>query len=278
MDAFAIYGADSVFTGSELKGGNVSMENTVDLMATQVQDDAAFTAQEPQTLADVIGGNEQQPVAEANAPAEQPPQSEPGWMKKRVGAAVNKAVAEAEARIRAEYESQLAPLREMQMEAEADKLMTEGIVTNREVAMELVRARKGLPPQNTPAATPPAVNQPPRDEQGRFVARNPEPDNASQRRAQMLVTQAENLKAVTGVDVMALYNSDPDVHEKILSGEWDFTDVLKQHNGAARSVPAPVRSANGLAMGSMSISDMTDEQFDRLNDYLARGGKVDARR
>lgn len=279
MDAFAIYGADSVFTGSELKGGNVSMENTVDLMTTQVQDDAAFTAQEPQTLADVIGDPvPEQPHAEADAPAEQPPQSEPGWMKKRVGAAVNKAVAEAEARIRAEYESQLAPLREMQMEAEADKLMTEGIVTNREVAMELVRARKGLPPQNTPAATPPAVNQPPRDEQGRFVARNTEPDNASQRRAQMLVTQAENLKAVTGVDVMALYNSDPDVHEKILSGEWDFTDVLKQHNGAARSVPAPVRSANGLAMGSMSISEMTDEQFDRLNDYLARGGKVDARR
>ena len=253
------------------------MENTVDLMATQVQDDAAFTAQEPQTLADVIGGTTpEQPAVEANAPAEQPPQSEPGWMKKRVGAAVNKAVAEAEARIRAEYEAQLAPLREMQLEAEADKLVSDGVVTQREVALELVRARRGLPAQNTNPT--PAADVPPRDEKGRYVARSNAPDAESQRRASMLIAQAENIKSATGVDVMSLYESDPDVHEKILSGEWDFTNVLSHHNKAARGAPAPVRSANGLGMGDVSISRMTDEQFDRLNDYLAHGGKVDARR
>ena len=248
------------------------MENTVDMMTPQVQDDAALTAQEPQTLADIVGGtNDQQPVAEANAPAEQPPKSEPGWIKQRVGAAVNKAVAEAEARIRAEYEAQLAPFREMQLEAEADKLVAEGVVTKREIALELVRSRKGLPPQTTPA-TP---NTPPRDEQGRFVAKNPEPDAGVQQRATMLIAQAENLKEATGIDVMALYNSDPEIREKIVSGEWDFTDVLKKHKPAA---PAPVRSANGIGMGSVNIRDMGSDQFARMNEYLARGGRIDGRK
>ena len=252
------------------------MENTVEMMTTQVQDDAALTAQEPQTLADVIGGtNEQQPAAEANAPAEQPPQSEPGWMKKRVGAAVNKAVAEAEARIRAEYESQLAPLREMQLEAEADKLVADGVVTDRAVALELARARKGLPAKENP----PTPNTPPRDEQGRFVAKTPEPDAEVKLRANMLVAQAENIRNATGVDVMALYNSYPDVREKIVSGEWDFTDVLNAAKApAARTAPAPVRNANGLGMGNVDIRGMSSEQFHKMNDFLEHGGRIDGRR
>lgn len=252
------------------------MENTVEMMTTQVQDDAALTAQEPQTLADVIGStNEQQPAAEANAPAEQPPKSEPGWIKMRVGAAVNKAVAEAEARIRAEYEAQMAPLREMQLEAEADKLVADGVVTDRAVALELARARKGMPAK----ANPPTPTTPPRDEQGRFVAKPSEPADEVRLRANMLIAQAENIKNATGVDVMALYNSDPDVREKIVSGEWDFTNVLNAHKDAApRTAPSPVRNANGLGMGNVDIRGMSSEQFHKMNDFLEHGGKIDGRR
>lgn len=259
------------------------MENTVDMMATQVQDDAALTAQEPQTLADVVGStNEQQPVVEADVTAEQPPQTEPGWMKKRVGAAVNKAVAEAEARLRAEYEAQLAPFREMQLEAEADKLVADGVITKREVAFEFVRNRRGLPAKAEP--TPATPSTPPRDEQGRFVAKNPEPNAAVKQRANMLFAQAGNIKDATGVDVMAIYNSDPDVKAKVLSGEWDFTNVLMQYkaeepaDAPAHTAPAPVRSANGIGMGGVDIRHMSGEQFRKLNEFLASGGRVDVRK
>lgn len=247
------------------------MENTVEMMTTQVQDDVALTAQEPQTLADVIGGTTpEQPVEETNAPAEQPPQSEPGWMKKRVGAAVNKAVAEAEARIRAEYESQLAPLREMQLEAEADKLMAEGVVTKREIALELVRARKGMPPQTAPAPT----NTPARDEQGRFVASKP---SEAQQRAQTLMAQADIIKRTAGVDVMALYNTDPEIKQKVLSGEWDFVNVYESSKQPQRRSPAPVRGSNSIGLGTVDVRNMTDAQLDKLNEMLEKGGSVDMR-
>ena len=40
---------------------------------------------------------------------ETPPKKEPGWIKKRVESAVQKQLAESEARIRAEYEAKMAP-------------------------------------------------------------------------------------------------------------------------------------------------------------------------
>lgn len=251
------------------------MENAVEMMTTtHVQDDAALDAQNPQTLADVIGDTpaaEPQPES-APAAAEQAPK-EPGWMKHRIGAAVNKAVAEAEARIRAEYEAQLAPLREAQLEREADALVAAGTIKDRDIALEYVRNKKGMP-QQTPAT--PAT--PARDERGRFVA---QPDNAAvQQRANMLVAQADNIKQATGVDVMALYNTDPDVRSRILSGEWDFTNVLTMAqvqtttDPAPTAPPAPVRSANGLGMGGASFRRMSSEQFAKVNEMLESGVKL----
>lgn len=248
--------------------------NTVEMMATQVQDDAALTAQEPQTLADVLGATTpEQPTVETTETAEQTPPKEPGWIKQRVGAAVNKAVAEAEARIRAEYEAQLAPLREAELEREADKLVADGTIKNREIALEYVRNRKnaGSPkPDSSTASAAPA-----RDEHGRFVGKESTPEAAqAKQRADMLVAQADALKRTSGVDLMALYNTDVAVRQKILSGEWDFVDVLNHtQQNAAPSVPAPTRSAN-MTLGGMSISKMNDSQLDKLNDLLRSGGKI----
>ena len=94
-------------------------------------------------------------------------------------------------------------------------------------------------------------------------------------RAQELITQARTIRAVTQTDVMALYNTDPEVRARILHGEWDFIDVWKQLK-PVQTPPVPVRSANG-GVGAMNIGGMNEQQFDKLNEMLKRGAKVDMR-
>ena len=94
-------------------------------------------------------------------------------------------------------------------------------------------------------------------------------------RAQELITQARTIQTVAQTNVMALYNTDPEVRARILNGEWDFIDVWKQMQ-PAQTPPVPVRTANGGA-GAMSIGSMNDQQFEKLNEMLMRGAKVDMR-
>lgn len=251
------------------------MENTVETMLTQVQDDAALSAQETPTLADVLNEDTaaQQPTDSA---ASEAPASEPGWMRRRIDAAVRKANSELEARLRAEYDAQLAPLREMQLASEADRLVAEGKISDREMALNYVRATKGLPASPTPDPAPaPAA----RDEKGRFVSREPD-TAAAERRAAVLVRQAENIKQKTGIDVMHLYETDSTVKQKIINGEWDFTDVLgyAPEQNVAPKVPSPVRSSNGMGIGDVDFRSMSSENLAKVNALLERGGKIDARK
>ena len=94
-------------------------------------------------------------------------------------------------------------------------------------------------------------------------------------RAQELIAQAHTIQAVAQVDVMALYNTDPEVRARILRGEWDFIDVWKQMK-PVQQPPVPVRTANG-GVGAMNIGGMNDQQFEKLNEMLKRGAKVDMR-
>ena len=248
------------------------MEKTVEMLTTQVQDDAALTAQEPQTLADVIGATtEQQPNAEPESA--DTPQSEPGWMRKRIDAAVRKANSELEAKLRAEYDAQLAPLREAQVEREADKLVADGKITDRDMALNYVRATKGMPPVAETPAQPVA-----RDERGRFISQKPDA-TAAQTRAAELVAQADTILQSTGVDVMALYNTDLEVRQKVLNGEWSFVDVYKNtKKPEVPAVPTPMRSANGMGIGALDIRKMNSEQLAKLNAMLESGVKIDARK
>ena len=106
-------------------------------------------------------------------------------------------------------------------------------------------------------------------------AQQPEENMQLKLRAQELITQARTIQAVTQADVMALYNTDPEVRARILHGEWDFIDVWKQMQ-PAQQPPVPVRTANGGA-GAMNIGGMNDQQFEKLNEMLKRGAKVDMR-
>lgn len=228
------------------------------------------------TLADVIGAQTSAPEQVQNEEAI--PMQEPGWYAKR--RQKDRADWEAENNAKmAPVLSQLAQLQEYRLGVEADKLVASGKISDRDMAIEYLRNKEGIPAPVT--ATP---STPPRDEQGRFVAKNPEPNAAVKQRANMLFAQAGNIKDATGVDVMAIYNTDPDVKAKVLSGEWDFTNVLMQYkaeepaDAPAHTAPAPVRSANGIGMGGVDIRHMSGEQFRKLNEFLASGGRVDVRK
>lgn len=103
-------------------------------------------------------------------------------------------------------------------------------------------------------------------------AAQPAQDIALKLRAQELITQARTIQAVAQADVMALYNTDPEIRARILKGEWDFIDVWKNMQ-PAQLPPVPARSANGGA-GAMNIGGMNDQQFSKLNEMLKRGMKV----
>ena len=72
-------------------------------------------------------------------------------------------------------------------------------------------------------------------------------------RAQELITQARTIQAVAQADVMALYNTDPEVRARILRGEWDFIDVWKQMQPAQMTdsmgyLPAAVSPESIIAL------------------------------
>lgn len=249
------------------------MENTVEqILAGSVQDDAAQAQQEnTQPLSEFISEQKTQEQPEAPAP------KEPGWIKQRVSAAVDKAVAEAEARVAARYEAMLAPMRESLMDREAQELFASGEFKTLERAKEYVRLKNGVPV--TQEANEPQRSAPERDAQGRFVKQEQPEDPVTQAKADLLAKQAQKIMNTQGVDVMAAFQSDPNVQAKVLSGEWDFYDVAQELTGrAGRRAPAPVYSPNSAGNpGGLSVANMSDEQFDRLNQSLASGRRYDMR-
>lgn len=118
------------------------------------------------------------------------------------------------------------------------------------------------------AAQEAAVNQPETPVQ-------PEADLTLRLRAQELITQARTILEIARVDVFAVYNTDVDVRTKILSGQMDFIDLFKQMKPMIQP-PAPMRTANG-GVGTVNITGMNDQQFEKLNQMLSRGGKIDMR-
>lgn len=241
------------------------------------QDDAAQAQDNASDLSEILDQTVTDQAEEAQPAANQPtaaqPQKEPGWIKQRVESAVQKqlaqAVADAEARIRAEYEAQMQPLRDSIIEREAQDLVDSGQIKDKTMALSYARMKHGLPgdaAQNVPAQRPAeaASQAQPRDEKGRFTS-----DSVNQR-ASMLAAQAKAIMAAGGPDVMKAYREDESVRNRILSGEADFADIAEQMRGG-RTAPTPVRAANGQSVETSSISSMTDAQFDQLNAMLRKG-------
>lgn len=247
------------------------MENTVEMMLNEsAPDDAAQAHVEGESL-DALIEDTTPPAPEQEAP----PAKEPGWIKNRVNKAVEKAKAEVRAEVRAEYEAMLAPLRESMYDRQAQELVQSGEFKSLERAKEYVRLKNGnLTAPQQPAEQPPAQERP-RDSQGRFQ-RGGESENRA--RANLLAQQAQKIQDRRGLDVMGAFNSDPDIKTRVLSGEWDFYDVAEYLDAGGqqrRSVPTPVRSPNGAGASGMSIANMTDAQFERLEQNLRMGRRYD---
>lgn len=263
------------------------VENTVENMEQQqaVQDDAVLEPmqeQEDQNLSsiDEITEPEQQTEnAQATEAEQQPTQKEPGWMRKKMDAAVSKALQEQETRLRAEFAASLAPIYESMYERQADALVASGEIKSKEMALKYVKAMAGIPssePDQKPQAQP-------RTPDGRFASnqQQAEPDVETKARARFLAAQADKIKSSKGLDVAALFQTDPEVKEKVLSGEWDFYDVAEAMNQPRRRVPSPVRSSNsamGDTAGAGVIANMSDAQFDRLLRNLGEGKVYDMRK
>lgn len=247
--------------------------NTVEQILTEsVQADDA-QAQGEALSAIMTDEPEKQTQADDNTP----PAKEPGWIKGRINKAVEKAVAEAEARVRAEYEQMLAPIRESVLERQAQELVESGEFKTLAIAKEYLALKGGLPAQTKEQAEEQHTEQN-RDQNGRFVSRTKQSEDPElNARADILARQARKIKTNRGLDVMEAFNADPDIKQKVLSGEWDFYDVADSI-GNQRTVSAPARSANGGGVSAVSIKNMSAEQFRKLNENLASGRRYDVRK
>jgi hypothetical protein len=211
-------------------------------------------------------------------PAEEEPKqgtqgtSEPGWIKKRVEKAVNKAVAEALARQQAQFDAQMAPIREKMLTDEAKELVRQGEFKSLDRAKEYLQLKNGIAPGT------PEPKQQPRNSNGQFA---PKDDPVTSARIDMLAHQADAIKAKTGVDVMAEFNSNEEIKQKIIAGEMDFYDVADylKEKPSRKKPPSPMRSPNGAIGANQpnAIDSMSDEQFDRMERKIKEGARYTLR-
>jgi hypothetical protein len=215
----------------------------------------------------------EEPEAEQEQPAEEqtkaePPAKEPGYVKQRIEKAVQKAVAETEARMQAMFDQQMAPIRERMLNDEAKELVKSGKFGDLALAKEYLQLKQGITPQQAPQQ-----NQPqPRNEQGRFA---PKGDPAQQAEIRMLAKQANKIRETRGIDVMEEFNANPEIQAKIKSGEMDFYDVAEMMSKQQpKRPPAPTRSPNGATGHSPNaIETMSSEQFRRMEKNISEGAR-----
>ena len=211
---------------------------------------------------------------ESEAPAEEEPKdgkqgtSEPGWIRKRVDKAVEKALAEQERRLTAQFEAQMAPIRDRMLTEEAKELVRQGEFKSLERAKEYLQLKQGIAPsaQDAPQAQP-------RNSNGQFA---PKEDPATTARIKMLSHQADRIKAAGGPDVIAEWRNNPEIKQKVIDGEMDFYDVAEAMKGTARrKPPSPMRSPNGASgqNNPNAIDQMSDEQFRRLEKRITEGAR-----
>lgn len=227
---------------------------------------------EGQGLAELLEQTAVEPTSEAAPEHEsRPPNKEPGWVKKRIETALEKALPErinAEiAKVRAEYEAQIRPLREAQLSRDADDLVKQGEFKSRDIALEYLRMKQGLPVQPQPKAQP-APEAP---------AAETIPSEVKARAAD-LMAQDRYAQKMDGISPLSIYRSDPRVAEMVNSGQWDFSDVVKAAKQGGQATPTPVYSSNAAAPKKRGPLELSHEEFQRLNENLAKGVKVDMRR
>ena len=239
-----------------------------------VEDDGDNAEDLEDAFADEVDEGDQE-ADEDNAGAEGP--KEPGYVQKRISKAVQKAVAETEARFTAQIEAmeaRYAPIQERLMQMDAQDLVNSGKVKDFDTAMELVRYRQGQP------ADQEEFEEQPRNEQGQFISQAEQIEyNRTEGRIEELKRQADKIKEKTGLDVVAEWNRNPEIHDAVINGEMDFYDVAEQMKAPRKRPPSPMRSPNGAnGIGPTTIEGMSDAQFRKLDKMLDEGVRFTLKR
>lgn len=242
------------------------MENPVETMQQGiVLDDAAQAPEEPQgeALSSLMEEEQRAQDAQAEQAQEsQTPAKEPGWVRKRI----DQAIARERRAWEAEQEQKLAPLYESMYDRQAQELVNAGEFKSLDTAKEYVRMKHGavsVPSEPQPDAS---------NNQGNGI------DPMIKARADLLSQQAKKIKSNSGIDVLAAFNADPEIQQKLASGEWDFYDVADMLRQNQRTPPSPMRTPNGTGFSAASIQNMSDDQWRRLQANLANGRKYDMRK
>ena len=235
-------------------------------------DDVVEEPQDESEDLDAYTGGEEQP-AEDSPKEDSQGTSEPGWIKKRVEKAVSKAVAQTRAEMQAMFDQQMAPIREKMLNDEARELVRQGEFKSLERAKEYLQLKQGQPV--AASSTPSAGSAQPRQANGQYA---PKEDPATSARIEMLKHQADRIKGNKGPDVIAEFQNNPEIKQKVINGEMDFYDVadyLKQ-KPSRRRPPSPMRSPNGASGNNNpnAIDSMSDEQFDRMEKRISEGARI----
>lgn len=272
----------------------VDIENTTGEATTETVSEVAAVSQEqsaPNALEEFIGETataegerDQTAEAEAATPIEQnipTPAETPKGIKGRIAAETAKAdkagYERGRAELKAEYDAKFAEMekrisayeakeQEASIEAQARELARNEHCTvefAKRTLMAEARAEGRLPKV---AATTPTPNE--------NAPKNGYSD-ALNARADMLMKQAEDIKAQYGIDCLELMKTDKEVLDKVGSEEWDFRDVaMRELNAGAsrKTAPKPIRGSNTSGTAGLDIMHMTDEQFEKFNARLKEGG------
>lgn len=264
---------DVNINGAEAAEDSLPAELVEDSGDDAAELDTVFTDE----IDSVEGGSQQDAEQNSKAGSEGP--KEPGYVQGRISKAVQKAVAETEARFTAQMEAmeaRYAPIMERMLEMDAQELVRSGKVKDLETARELVRYRQGVPAQQTeqPAAQ---GNEQPRQQNGQYASKA---DPAIQARIDMLQHQADRIKANGGPDVIAEWRSNKEIHDAVIRGDMDFYEVAEQmQKGNRRKPPSPMRSPNGAnSIGPTTIESMSDAQFKKLDQMLDQGVRFSVKR
>lgn len=206
-----------------------------------------------------------------------------GRMKQFEQRGYNRGAREAESKWEEErrgYQQRLARYEQMELETEAKRLAQEKNMPE-EIALEYLQLKKGIP-----------ATEQPRSEDGRFApapgqSQRAEQDSAqadAHARATVLMTQAEAFEKMSdgAVDkdaILDAFKNDPDIRLKVVSGEWDFTDVGRSlMNGTKPRSPMVNRSATRGRVNSSPFATMSAEDFRKFDDRIKHGEVFDARR
>lgn len=266
-----------------------NLENSVESFDESAYDDGTQVHEEEQdtsvAISSLLEGAKEDEASQESAPEEKDEGADKvsGGIRGRLLAADRKGYERGQQEAqrqweqeRAKYEERLSRLEDIEIKQEARELAAKEKISE-SIAERLIRAERGKPAPVQQQEHTQTTQDRPRDSQGRFVAQE---RSQSDQRAKELFAQAQNIKRMTGQDVMERFNSDEQVRRRVARGEIDFYDLareMSESDGGRRRVPPVVPRTLGGAHSS-TIANLSDAQFDLLDRNLDEGVVYDMRR